>query len=111
MLTITLSIYLDRCLERRKRAAWNEEGVARAKFRYAQVLERLGEQVEADKQRDMASNTRKRFMKEYSEYLPQTGDEEAVFDQMVSIWSGRFTGKLKQTAPHIAKERQPAPDE
>ena len=51
----------------------------------------------------MARTTRKRFMKEYPGYLPQTDDEEAVFDQMVSIWSGRFTGKMKQKLPDIAE--------
>ena len=44
----------------------------------------------------MAGETRERFMKEYPQYLPPMDDEEAVFDQMVSIWSGRFTGKMKQ---------------
>lgn len=92
------SIYLDRCLERRKRAAWNEEGVARAQFRYASVLEKLGEKSEAEKQRNAARKTRERFMQDYQGYLPRTGDDEAVFDQMVSIWVGRFTGKLKQGA-------------
>ena len=43
-------------------------------------------------------------MKEYPEYLPKTDDEEAIFDQMVSIWAGRFTGKLKQGAPTFADE-------
>ena len=92
------SIYLERCLERRKRAAWNEEGVARAQFRYASVLEKLGENSEAEKQRNAARKTRERFMKEYPAYLAITDDDEAVFDQMVSIWAGRFTGKLKQVA-------------
>lgn len=89
------SVYLDRCLERRKRAAWNE-GVARAQFRYAFVLEKLGEESKAEKQRMAAKKTRDRFMKDYEDYLPVTDDDEAVFDQMVSVWAGRFTGKLKQ---------------
>ena len=90
------SVYLDRCLERRKRAAWNEEGVAGAQFRYASVLEKLGEESEAEKQRNASKKTRDRFMKDYEDYLPVTDDDEAVFDQMVSIWAGQFTGKLKQ---------------
>ncbi len=45
-------------------------------------------------------------MKEYPEYLPKTDDEEAIFDQMVSIWAGRFTGKLKQGAPTFADENE-----
>ena len=91
-------MYLDWCLERRKRAAWNEEGVARAQFRYASVLEKLGENSEVEKQRNAARKTRERFMKEYPVYLPITDEDEAIFDQMVSIWAGRFTGKLKQVA-------------
>ena len=100
----TSSLYLDQCLERRKRAAWNEEGVARAQFRYAYVLEKFGEKSEAEKQRTAAMKTRERFMKDYSAYLPTTADDEAVFDQMVSIWAGRFTGKLKQVALAISNE-------
>ena len=90
------SVYLYRWLERRKRAAWNEEGVARAQFRYAFVLEKLGEESDAEKQRNAAKKTRDRFMEDYEDYLPATDNYEAVFDQMVSIWAGRFTGKLKQ---------------
>lgn len=102
------SIYLDRCLEWRKRAAWNEEGVARAQFRYAHVLDNLGEKAEAQKQRTAARRTRERFMKEYPEYLPKEADDETVFDQMVSIWAGRFTGKLKQAVPAFANEPEVA---
>ena len=90
------SMYLNRCLERRKRAAWNEEGVARAQYRYAYVLEKLGDNSEAEKQRTSARKTRDRFLRDYPAYLPITDDDEAVFDQMVSIWAGRFTGNLKQ---------------
>ena len=99
------SIYLDQCLERRKRAAWNEEGVARAQFRYASVLEKFGEKIEAEKQRTAARKTRERFMKDYPAYLLITDDDEAIFDQMVSIRAGRFTGKLKQVA--LASPNEP----
>ena len=90
------SMYLDRCLESRKRAAWNEEGVARAQYRYAYVLEKLGDMAEAEKQRASAMKTKDHFLRDYQAYLPKIDDDEAVFDQMVSIWAGRFTGKLKQ---------------
>ena len=90
------SMYLSRCLEGPKRAAWNEEGVARAQYRYAYVLDKLGDTSEAEKQRTSAMKTKDRFLRDYSAYLPKTNDDEAVFDQMVSIWAGRFTGKLKQ---------------
>ena len=73
--------------------------MARAQFRYAHVLDELGERGEAAKQRTAASKTRERYMKEYPDYLDIADGEEAVFDQMVSIWAGRFTGKLKQVVP------------
>ena len=73
--------------------------MARAQFRYAHVLDKLGEKGEAEKQRTAARKTRERYMKEYPEYLDKADGEEAVFDQMVSIWAGRFTGKLKQVVP------------
>lgn len=88
-------------MERRKRNYWNEEGVGRAQYRYAQVLEELGEKEKAESYADAARMTRERFMKEYAYYLPDTGDDEAVFDQMVSIWSGRFTGKMRQVKPEL----------
>jgi hypothetical protein len=31
--------------------------------------------------------------------LKDDPDEEVVFDQMVSLWAGRFTGKLKDGKP------------
>ena len=96
--------YLDKCLERRKRNSWNEEGIARAQHRYAYVLEKLGEKEEAEKLAKAARKTRERYMKEYPYYLPDTMDDEAVFDQMVSIWSGRFTGKMKQKTPDFPEE-------
>ena len=89
-------MYLERCLERRTRASWDEEGVARAQFRYSQVLDKIGEKEEAQKMYQIATDTRLKFMKKYPKYLPQTDGEEVVFDQMVSVWSGRFTGKMKQ---------------
>lgn len=46
-----------------------------------------------------AGKTREKYQKLYPEYLPKDAEPEAVHDQMVSIWSGRFTGKLKQVKP------------
>ncbi|KAJ9604888.1 hypothetical protein H2200_010277 [Cladophialophora chaetospira] len=104
--------YLDTCLQRRKRAVWNEEGVARAQFRYARVLRKLADvdrtksdanPARGDKLREDAENREKevekvirRYRKDYPQYLPQSEDPEANLDQMVSFWSGRYTGQLKQ---------------
>ncbi|KAK4550294.1 hypothetical protein LTR36_003261 [Oleoguttula mirabilis] len=103
--------YLSTCLQRRKRAAWNEEGVVRAQFRYANVLRTLAansrakgdeKSAEADAQEAEKIATKvtqviQRYRKEYGKYLPQNEDEEQNLDQMVSVWSGRFTGGLKQS--------------
>jgi hypothetical protein len=114
-LTIRRS-YLDTCLQRRKRAIWNEEGVARAQYRYARVLDRIAEREEAvgrimDAEQVRLDATKRckavdgvlqRFRKDYPEYLPDTEDKEAILDQMVSLWAGRFTGRLKQPGADFA---------
>lgn len=80
------------------------EGVARAQYRYANVLDKLDHKAEAEAYKKEAKKTMLRFMKEYADYLPQNpDDEEAILDQMVSVWAGRFTGKMKQKTPQYAK--------
>lgn len=86
---------LRKCLERRKRYAWTIEEVARAQFRLAQVLKRRNKTDEAKKYAEAASRTRRIFLDRYPDQLWDDPDEEVVFDQMVSLWAGRFTGKLK----------------
>lgn len=104
--------YLKSCLERRKRAVWNEEGIARAQFRYCKVLRALAERARADGDQKLSqeytekaettgrevSNIIKRYREGYEKYLPKSEDatEEENLDQMVSIWAGRYTGRLKQ---------------
>jgi hypothetical protein len=104
--------YLETCLERRKRAVWNEEGITRAQFRYSDVLRTLagqaqtrGEDVKAKEHNDDAERRARevtriveRYRKEHEKYMPVNQDIEANLDQMVSIWAGRFTGGLKQQA-------------
>jgi hypothetical protein len=43
--------------------------------------------------------TREKYPKLYPEHLPKDGSPQDIHDQMVSIWAGRFTGKLKQRTP------------
>jgi hypothetical protein len=90
--------------------------VARAQYRYARVLDRIAEREEAGgrlvdvekirldatKRRKAVDGVLQRFRKDYSEYLPDTEDKEAILDQMVSLWAGRFTGKLKQPGADLA---------
>lgn len=94
--------HLSKCLERRKRFVWNEEGVARAQFFRGKVLSRLGHAEDSERSFVAARKVRDRFIKEFPQYLAlESEDELAVFDQMVSIWAGRFTGKLKQHSPPL----------
>ncbi|KAL9015104.1 MAG: hypothetical protein Q9173_000285 [Seirophora scorigena] len=78
--------YLSSCLERRKLASWDREGVAHARFRYYLMLKRLGNDGEADSQLSWAFTIRDHLKKECKDYLrdPDPSNELAVFDQMCS---------------------------
>ena len=84
------------CLDRRKRSAWNPEGVARAQYLYSKVLEKLGNNEGAKKHLSEARRVSDRFLQQYSQYLRTSPDDLVVFDQMVCLWGGRFSGKLDQ---------------
>lgn len=61
------------------------------------MLRRLGRTDEADKYLEEARETRDEYLKKYPRWLePDQDDELVVFDQMVSMWAGRFTGPMKQ---------------
>ena len=97
---IPLRQHLSQCLERRKRHVWNEEGEARTQFFRGKVLSRLEQAEDSQRSFVAARKVRDRFIREFPQYLAlDNQDELAVFDQMVSIWAGRFTGKLKQHSP------------
>lgn len=89
---------LRSCLERRKRDSWNPEEAARANFRLAEVLKQRGKMNEAESFAAEASRVRRTFLREYPDQLIDNAEEEVVFDQMVSLWAGRFTGKLRDGA-------------
>lgn len=93
------SEYFESCLQRRKLPCWNREGVARARFRYHQVLKSLGKDEEASAEVKAAYTTRDQLKKECEGYLhdPDPDNELAIFDQMCSMWAGRFTGKIAQS--------------
>ena len=93
---------MKQCLERRKRYAWNPEEVTRAQFRLSQVLKRLNKLDEAEPYAKEASKTRQIFLKRFPDQLNDNPNEEVVFDQMVSLWAGRFTGKLKDGIPNAS---------
>jgi tetratricopeptide (TPR) repeat protein len=116
--------YLESCLQRRKRAVWNEEGITRAQFRYANVLRTLAKQAQQsgdeEKAKAYAEDAKKRaaevtrivqrYRKEYEKYMPVSEDEESNLDQMVSIWAGRFSGGLRQLEPDLSFLPDDGPD-
>lgn len=87
--------YLESCLQRRKLSCWDREGVARARLRYHHVLKSLGKNDEAGAEKKAAHTIRDQLKKECEGYLrdPDPDNEFAIFDQMCSMWAGRFTGK------------------
>ena len=85
--------YSARCLERRKRSSWHQEAVARAQYRYSQILQQLEKHEEADEQYGDAKRVKEYLLKKHPEYLKDDPNELVVYDQMVSFWAGRFTGK------------------
>lgn len=70
--------------------------MARARYFRSLVLRELGRTVEADIDLARAMDVHNERLRDYAEILPQNATEAEVFDQMVSLWSGRFTGKLYQ---------------
>lgn len=83
-------------MERRKRYAWTEEGVARAQYWYSKVLSKLGKDEDAQKQMVQALTTKRRFLENYPKFLKDDPDDQVVLDRMNSIEAGRLTGRLKQ---------------
>jgi len=83
-------------LERRKRHFWNQEAVSRAQYIYSLILEKQGRQGEADEQRKAALAIRDSYLKRFPQYLKSDNDDMVVFDQMVCLWGGRFSGGLAQ---------------
>lgn len=116
-----------KCLDRRKRSVWNQEGVARTQYLYARTLltlsddteaqirqadsnlseeeitekrERVAERREEAKQLlQTARDTKQSFLRRYPQWLPdKDADDLVVLDQMCCMWAGRYTGKLKAGA-------------
>lgn len=85
-------------MERRKRAVWNPEGVARAQYRLSKVLQEVGKEKDAKQLEEEATRTKLRFLKKYKDILKDDADEEVVFDRMVSLWHGRLTMDMKPSA-------------
>jgi len=90
--------YLESCLERRKRPFWDREGVARARFRYSHTLTSQGKTDDAALELKRAQTVRDYLLKNCEGYFvdPDPENELAAFDQMCSMWAGRFTGRIAQ---------------
>lgn len=72
-----------------------------ALYRYVHVHKKLGEQEEVAKQAKYAKDVRERYEKEDFYNFKNCANEEAVCNQIVSIWSGCLTGKM---TPDFLKE-------
>lgn len=92
----TLSECFQTCLQRRKRGQWEREGVARAQYRHHLVLKSLGKHEQAADALKLARLARDQLLKENEGYIhyDQEKDELEIFDQLCSMWAGRFTGKI-----------------
>lgn len=88
--------HFAKCLDRSKRSSWNPEAVARAQYIYSRVLEKLGKREESVKILNEACLARDHFLRLYPDYVKPDPDDMVVFDQIVCLWSGRFTGPLAQ---------------
>jgi hypothetical protein len=74
---------------------WSEENIAQAHFRNARVMHALGRQEDATVSIQKAYATRDKLMRLHPQFLKEDpGDESAVFNQMIPIWSGRFSQKV-----------------
>lgn len=101
--------FLIDCLQERKQEVWSEEGITRAKFRYANVLKELARQIhepgEAIRAKALVEEAHElmvevhkviqRYRKMHAEYMPTTSeDAEQNLDQMVSFWVRRLLPNL-----------------
>ena len=97
--------HLETSLETNRRIHWSEEGIAYAHFRLGKSLQELGEHDEAAIHKSQAVAIRDKFLKAYPEYLEECPhDERAIYDQMISIWSGRCTYRMKEGKAATAVE-------
>ena len=65
-------------------------------------MHRLGREEEAETLLAQARAVRDRYLVKYPQWLKEDKDDEmVVFDQMVCLWAGRFTGKLKQNTSNF----------
>ncbi|KAL8838628.1 MAG: hypothetical protein Q9170_002074 [Blastenia crenularia] len=99
--------HLIQCLDQCKRSVWDRESIARAEYLYASVLEKTGRHDEAQSYLAEAREEKEHCKEKYPQWLPMESAENelAVFDQMVCMWAGRYTGKLKQMTedPELAQ--------
>ena len=77
------------CLQRRKWGSWHQEDVARAQYRFSQVLKQRSKHAEAHEQYQAAKKVKDYSLAKYPEYLKDDPSELGVYDQMVSLWAGR----------------------
>ena len=69
-----------------------------AHYRLSRVLYALGQDEEASSHAKIAEAIRDKFINKYKDnFFWGVGNEQEIHDQMIPIWAGRFTGRLKRT--------------
>ncbi|KIW70019.1 hypothetical protein PV04_02330 [Phialophora macrospora] len=85
---------LKEALKERRRSQWSKESIARAQYRQALVLAKLGRGTEASQCKQLALSALSEWQDQLADKFGTDLDSEEVFDYIVSIWDGRSTGAL-----------------
>ena len=88
------SDYMVECIESAKNSKFPEEALGRAQYHLMKILREQGiEQEEADKLEVDALKTLDKYSQYTSEFLKGVDDPMTLFDDLQSIFDGRFTGQ------------------
>ncbi len=82
-------------LDQRRAAYWSNEAVARTQYHLWRVLVAQGKDLDkATKLYDEAKATLARLLPfDFPSSLKHAKDEEALFDHLLTVYGGRFTGR------------------
>ena len=82
-------------LDQRRAAYWSNEAVARTQYHLWRVLVAQGKDLDkATKLYDEAKATLARLLPfDFPSSLRHAKDEEALFDHLLTVYGGRFTGR------------------
>lgn len=82
-------------LDQRRAAYWSNEAVARTQYHLWRILVAQGKDLDkAPKLYDEAKATLARLLPfDFPSSLKHVKDEEALFDHLLTVYGGRFTGR------------------